>query len=193
MGNMVSAAKPAYGGAVSMAPAGTTLPSDATTSLGAAFTKLGYISDSGMTNSNTINTDTVKAWGGDEVLVTYNGRNVNFKFAFLESMNANVLKLIYGAENVTGSLSTGIAINAKSNIELPEQVFVIDMIMKDNTKKRIVIPAGRISNVGDITYVDNNAIMYEVTIIAIPDASGNTHYEYIHGATGATGASGANG
>ena len=188
MANNVSAAKPATGGAVSVAPAGTTLPTDATTTLAGAFTKLGYISDSGLTNGNTINSDTIKAWGGDEVLVVYNGREVNYKFAFLESMNADVLKQIYGADNVSGSLATGISITAKSDIEMPEQVWAIDMIMKDNTKKRIVIPAGRISDIGDIKYVDNDAITYEVTVTAIPDATGNTHYEYIKGATGATGA-----
>lgn len=186
MGNNVSAAKPAFGGAVSVAPSGTTLPTDATTALAAAFTKLGYISDRGMTHQNTINSDKITAWGGDEVLVVYNGREVSFKFAFLESMNADVLKLIYGDSNVSGTLETGISINAKSNIEMPEKVWAIDVVMKDNTKKRIVIPAGRISEVGDITYVDNDAITYEVTVAAIPDASGNTHYEYMKGATGAT-------
>jgi len=186
MGNNVSAAKPAFGGAVSVAPSGTTIPTDATTALAAAFTKLGYISDRGMTHQNTINSDKITAWGGDEVLVVYKGREVSFKFAFLESMNADVLKLIYGDSNVSGTLETGISINAKSNIEMPEKVWAIDVVMKDNTKKRIVIPAGRISEVGNITYVDNDAITYEVTVAAIPDASGNTHYEYMKGATGAT-------
>lgn len=183
MGNNVSAAKPATGGAVSVAPSGTTLPTDAVTALGEAFKKLGYISENGLTNSNSINSDTIKAWGGDEVLVTQNGREVNFRFALLESTNAEVLKLVYGDENVTGTIAAGLSVAAKSNIELPEQVFVIDMIMKDDTKKRIVIPAGRISSVGDVTYVDNDAIMYDVTVTAIPDASGSTHYEYIKAAS----------
>ena len=186
MGHNVSAAKPKTGGAVSVAPQGTTLPTDAVTALASAFTQLGYISDSGLTNSNGIQTDTVKAWGGDEVLVTYNGREVSFKFEMLEATNVNVLKQLYGDANVTGTLGDGIAVTAKSNIELPEQVYAIDMVLKDNAVKRIVIPAGRITDLSDITYVDNDAIGYEVTITAIPDASGNTHYEYIKGATGAT-------
>lgn len=185
MANNVSAAKPKTGGAVSVAPQGTTLPTDATTALGNAFAQLGYISDSGLTNSNTINTETVKAWGGDEVLVTYNGREVSFQFELIEATNLDVLKQIYGASNVSGTLAGGIAINAKSNIEMPEQVFAIDMILKDGALKRIVIPAGRLSDLGDITYADNDAIGYDVTITAVPDASGNTHYEYIK-ATGAT-------
>ena len=188
MGNNVTAAKPATGGAVRVAPAGTTLPTDATTALANAFTKLGYISDSGLTNTNSLSSDSIKSWNGDEVLVTFNGREVSFGFTLLESTNVDVLKQVFGAENVTGTLENGITIQAKSNIELPEQVFVIDMILKDGTLKRIVIPQGRVTDIGDITYADNDAVAYELTISATPDASGNTHYEYIKGATGATGA-----
>ena len=49
----VSAGKPAVGGAVFVAPTGTTLPTDATTALGSAFKALGYCSDDGLTNSNS--------------------------------------------------------------------------------------------------------------------------------------------
>jgi hypothetical protein len=182
MGNNVSAAKPRKGGAISVAPAGTALPTDATTALAEAFTQLGYISEDGLTNTNSISTDSIKAWGGDEVLVTSNGREVSFSCTLIESTNVNVLKQVFGAANVTGTLEDGITITAKSDIELPEQVFAIDMILKDNTLKRIVIPAGRVTEIGDITYEDGGAIGYEVTISATPDTNGNTHYEYIKAA-----------
>lgn len=188
MANNVSAAKPSVGGAISVAPLGTTLPTDATTALTTAFKKLGYITEDGLTNSNSISTDTLKAWGGDEVLTLYQGREDSFQYTLMEALNVEVLKQVYGGDNVSGTVETGIAINVKSNIELPEQVVVADMILKDGTLKRIVIPCGRVSDVGDITYSDSDAIGYETTITAMPDSSGNTHYEYIIGATGATGA-----
>ena len=183
MGNLVTAAKPRVGGAISVAPAGTALPTDATTALAGTFTQLGYITEDGLTNSTKISTDVVKSWGGDEVLTTYQGREDSFKYTLLEALNVNVLKQVYGAANVTGTLETGIEIGVLSNIMLPEQVIVADMVLKDGTLKRIVIPAGSVSDVGDVKYSDSDAIGYETTIRAIPDATGHTHYEYIKAAT----------
>lgn len=188
MANNVTAAKPKVGGAVYVAAPGTTLPTDATTSLAAGFTALGYISEDGLTNSTTLDSDSVKAWGGDEVLVLYQGREDEFQFTLIEGLNVDVLKQIYGASNVSGTLSTGITVNVKANIEMPEQIYVAEMVLKDGTLKRIVIPSARVTDVGDITYSDSDAVGYETTIKAFPDGSGYTHYEYIKGANGATGA-----
>lgn len=64
----VTAAKPKIGGAVSTAPAGTNLPSNAKAVLDAAFKTLGYISEDGVTNENSPESEVVKAWGGQTVL-----------------------------------------------------------------------------------------------------------------------------
>ena len=75
-------------------------------------------------------------------------------------------------------MSTGITIKANSS-EQENCAWVIEMILKGGALKRVVIPCASVTAVGDITYVDEEAVGYETTITAVPDSEGNTHYEYI--------------
>ena len=65
--NNVTAAKPSKAGAVFRAPIGTLLPTDAKAELNEAFKSLGYVSEDGLTNSNSPTSDKIYAWGGDTV------------------------------------------------------------------------------------------------------------------------------
>lgn len=174
----VSAGKPAVGGAVSVAAVGSTLPTDASTALDAAFNNLGYCGEDGLVNSNSQSITDIKAWGGAKVLGVLEEKTDTFTFKLLEVLNVNVLKAVYGDDNVTGTLATGITVKANAT-EPEEQSWVFDMIMRDGAVKRIVLPCAMITELGDISYTDSDAVGYEITLTAYPDSSGQTHYEYI--------------
>lgn len=177
----VTMGKPAVSGAISVAPLGSTLPTSATATLDGAFKTLGYISDGGFVNSNSPSTEQIKAWGGDIVATPLTEKADTFQTTFIEALDVNVLSLIYGSANVTGTLSTGITVRANSTD--PEPVaMVCDMIMTGGVLKRIVIPNAVLTDLGDINYVDNDVVGYEATFTALPGDNTfgyDTHKEYI--------------
>lgn len=174
----ISTGKPKIGGAIFRAPVGTELPTDAKASLNVAFKGLGYVGEDGVKNENTAESERKKAWGGDDVVNLQKGKTDVFSFKLLESLNVEVLKAVYSDENVSGTLDAGITIKANGN-ENPLCSWVIDMILKGGILKRIVIPNASVTEVGEILYKDNDPIGYDVKVSAVPDSSGQTHYEYI--------------
>ena len=177
----VTTAKPKVGGAVHSAPLGAKLPVDATSKLDPVFKSLGFISEDGVTNNNSPESEDIKAWGGTIVNSSQTEKKDTFNYTLIEGLNIDVLKEVYGSENVSGDLATGITIKANSK-ELENHCLVIEMILKNGALKRIVIPSGKVTEIGEITYKDGEVVGYKTTITAFPDANGNTHYEYIKGA-----------
>ena len=178
----VSAGKPKIGGAIYRAPLGTSMPTSASATLAAGFKSMGYVSADGVVNSNNLSVSNIKAWGGDTVLVSQTDREDTVKFTLIEALNADVLAAVYGSGNVSGALATGITVESNADAQ-EEASWVIDMVLNGNTAKRIVIPSAVITALDDVTYKDDSAIGYGITLTCLPDSSGNTHYEYIKSAT----------
>lgn len=177
----VSTGKPQVAGCLFRAPIGTTVPTDATTALPQAFIELGYVSNDGLTNSYKMSSESIKAWGGVEVNSQQTEKTDGFKFKLIETLNTNVLKTVYGEKHVSET-EGAIAVHV-SYEESVEYVWVVEMLLKGNRKKRIVIPDAKISEIGDIVYKDNEVTGYDLSIAAFPDADGFSHHEYISAAT----------
>lgn len=174
----VSAAKGLVSGAVYRAVLdGTTTVAIPTTSSAelTGFTNLGYVSSDGLTNASTPG-DSEEAWCGDVVFT--GDREDTIKVKLIESLNANVLTAVYGAANVS------VASSGETTVQVPvtndeAAVWVFDMLLKGNRKKRIVVPHGVITEMAEVTYVANSLVGYDITIKCSPDSTGTCHYEYI--------------
>ena len=88
----VSLGKPKKTGCLYYAPAGTALPTDATTALPATYTCVGYLSEDGVTNATDTDTTDINEMGGIKVLSEISGYGV--------TMSANPSDLINGATSV---------------------------------------------------------------------------------------------
>jgi len=178
----VTAGKPKKGGHAYRAPVGTKLPVTATEALDPAFKSLGYFSEDGLTNANSPTSEKLKAWGGDTVLNFLTEKPDTFKFTMIEALNVDVLKTVYGDQNVSGDLTAGIHIKANSE-EQGDFCWVFDMVLKNSVAKRIVVPCASVTAVEEIVYKDNAPVGYNTTISAVPDEGGDTHHEYIIAST----------
>lgn len=180
----VTASQPKTGGAAWRAPLKTKLPITAAEELNEAFACLGFISEDGVTNSNSPTTESVKDWGGEEVLHYQTAKPDTMKFTMIEALNVEVLKAVYGNDNVSGNLQEGIHVKANSKPQ-KECCWVFDMVYKGDVAKRVVVPCGVVTAVEDIVYKGAGVVGYGTTISAKPDENGDTHHEYISDAAAA--------
>ncbi len=174
----VTVGKPSLTGAFWLAPSGTTAPTSADGALNEAFKCLGYLGEEGFKKITNKTVEEIKAWGGDVVATPQTEFSDKFSTKFIEALNIEVLKAVYGSTNVTGDLTTGMTVKVNSK-ENANAIFVVDMIATGNVLYRMVIPEGRITEIGEVEYVDGKPVGYEATIQTYPDSSGNNHYEYI--------------
>jgi hypothetical protein len=103
----------------------------------------------------------------------------------LESINAEVLKAVYGEDNVdTDGEDIVIRKNSK---KMKRRTWCIDSIDSElEAHYRDWIPQGQIISVGDITKVHSDIIQYEVELEAFEDTSGNNVISWVHMGLAAT-------
>ena len=174
----VSVGKPKAGGAVYLAPGETTLPSDALSELPEVFACLGCISEDGVSNTQESDSEDIFDWEGKTVESPSTTYAETFTMTFIEAVNADVLKFVYGDENVIISESGGIEVRHGGRND-NEGVMVVDTILKGNRINRVVNPRAKLSEVGDINRKRDEVIGYESTIKALSDDNGFCVYEYI--------------
>lgn len=167
-------------GAVYVAPAGTDLPDDAATALPVAHEDVGYISEDGVTETQDTDTNDIMAWqNGAKVRKVQTSHDLTYQFTMIETSEVT-LREYYGnftAGNPSGTPATDDTVVIDGS-ELPHRVWVLSVLDGDHVL-RIVIPDGQVTERGDITYSNGEAVGREVTITCYPDSSGNKAYIYM--------------
>jgi hypothetical protein len=152
------------------APDGTTLPEDATEALEAAFADVGYISEDGVVQSIGADITDIKAWqNGDVVRKIQTSHDLTYAFTMIETSDVT-LEAYYGNYAAGEVQITG--------DQLPHGPWVLSVIDGD-AEIRIVIPDGQVTERGDISYVNGDAVGYPITISCFPDDDGVKAYMYL--------------
>lgn len=177
--NVVAGAPKVLGG-LAVAPLNTPLPDDASTALDAAYKRVGYITDAGVSRGTDMSVETENAWGGATVFAGQSSFGETISFSLMESKNIEALKLVYGSANVTES-GTGPAkqIVVKTTAqELPEFVLVVDMVTGP-TDRRLVAARAKITSREETVYVSTESIKLGLEVTLLPDANGDYMNEFI--------------
>jgi hypothetical protein len=159
-------------GGMYVAPEGSTLPTNTSTALNAAFEEVGYISEDGVSQSIGEDITDLKAWqNGDVVRKIQTSHDLTYQFTMIETSDVT-LDTYYGnyaggAVQITGE-------------QLPHKSWVL-VVEDGDDVIRVAIPDGQITERGDVVYQNGDAIGYPVTITCFPDDSGVKAYMYVSG------------
>lgn len=171
----IAVGAPLATGGIMVAPEGTTLPVGVTSAT-TDFTKLGYVADDGLRPSGERTSTDIYDWGGDLIYSPQENHSTQFQFKLLAALDPDVLKEVFGADNVTtvGSLTTV----EETGDPLGIHPWLFDM--RDKAKRvRITVPAGQITAVAEEPFVRNGLQGYDVTLTCYKDDNGRKAYRYI--------------
>lgn len=147
----------------------------------ANYDDLGYISDGGVTKSESITVSKIKEFGGKTVARFQNEYNASFGFGLLE-YNRYVAGCLYGVDNVIVVPADGthgeIIIAKAGNSPQVSVPWMIRMVGRDNQRTLYSIPQGMVTTIGDVTHVPTSAAAHPVTIETLPDDNGFDFYVF---------------
>ena len=167
--------KVAITGAVYTAPIGSTPPTDASTTLDAAFIPVGYISEDGVKEANDTENEEIKAWQNSDIVRKVITKNeTSYAFTMIET-NAAALALFYGKTIAVGATDHIIGGTVTGRVSA-----VIDVVDGTQIIRRYV-PSCEVTERGEVSLTATDALGYEVTLTAYPDStlggSVNVFYE----------------
>jgi hypothetical protein len=183
MVQQIAAPSPRVTGGVLKAPSGSTLP---TTALGApdvAFNSLGRVSNEGLRRTEDRTNTDIQDWGGDLVATLQERYSVTLRFILIQPLNTDVQKAVHGDGNVTitaATTSTGTEIKSILNSKLLDTGSWVFEGFFNLSSMRLVVPLGRVTQVGEVRWVHNALFAYDCTLKCFPDDDGIHAIQYLN-------------
>lgn len=159
MAQSASEVRVAGAGKVWAAPSGSTLPTDSTSALDAAFVDMGYVTTDGVTFTLSRETEDLDAWQGSKVRVLTVAEPMSVEFQLMQT-SQDALKLAFGGGTVT-TATTFHTYEPPAGTNA-ERVLVIEFT--DGAEEyRYVIPRAQVE--GDVTFTltREGAVTYPLT------------------------------
>lgn len=162
-------------------PLGTTQPADPNTYPPAPWLALGAISDDGLVYGFDEDSQDFTPWGQSSPFRTVVTKSVRtFKITLWETNRPaarSVMTRIPVADLVPDG--DGITSYAETASQSPDRRSWIFDVYDGDALERFYVPAGEVTDRGDVTFKQDEMSGYEITISAYPDAAGNTVYHKI--------------
>ena len=161
-----SKARVAVTGSVYVGPLTATAPTTASDPIPPEYADTGFVSDDGITESYDEDTNDVRAWQNGQIVRTLiSSSNATLKFTMIETKKTT-LELYHKGSTVVSDGADGYRLDVKPPAPDPRR-FVIDVLDGTNVE-RIYVPFGEVTERGEITYVNDEVISYEVTVTCYP-------------------------
>lgn len=159
-------------GAVYIAPTGTTMPTDATTALDAAFLDLGYISEDGVTLSPNTSTDGIAAWQSLAFVRTVvSEQDVQLAFEMMQ-WNENTLVLAFGGGVYTAGVAPEWEFDLPTPDEISEYACVVEALDPNGSIYRMAFERVQLESTGDIDFARTNNAGLPTTLRALAGTGG---------------------
>lgn len=167
-------------GAIMDADVGTTLPTDATSTVDTKFKASGYVSEDGLSLSTDTSTNDIKEWGGSTVRKVLESFDGTITWSEIE-MTYESMCHAFGANNVTKTAADtdhGEQITVKIGSNLPPARAWVFNMKDGNAHMRICVPNGQVTSLDEITFNSSDPISLPITLSCYPDADGYSIYVY---------------
>ena len=172
----VSTAKGVKGGYLYAAPLGTTAPSDYSTTLGAEFKNIGFVSEDGITFSTETDSESLLDMNGDVVDSVKTSHDEKFTVTFAE-VKQDALAILYGTDNVS-DLAGALTLDINGG-DTDSHMFVFEGVLKNGRRWRRIVYNAQVVELGDLAVSAGELFGREATFQVIKDTvTGNFYTDY---------------